>query len=82
MDWCEGFMEAVKLRPEMWDVFSQTKTGSEMMMPILVHLFDEDGNSMLGIAQEELDAVLETAAEAIPVIVPAIYRQIRVVTQN
>ena len=42
----------------------------------------EDGNPLFGIAQEELDVVLDTAPEAIPVIVPAIYRQIRVVTQN
>jgi len=82
MDWCEGFMEAVKLRPERWDVFSQTKTGSELMLPILVHILDEGGNSLLDIAQEDLDATLEAAVEAIPVIVPGIYRQIRVVTRN
>jgi uncharacterized protein len=82
MDWCEGFMEAVKMRPERWDVFSQTKTGSELMMPILVHMIDDDGNSLFGIAQEELNDILDTAVAAIPVIVPAIYRQIRVVTRN
>lgn len=58
------------------------KTGSEMMLPILVHMLDENGNSMFGIAQEDLDDTLDTAAEAIPAIVPAIYRQIRIVTRN
>jgi uncharacterized protein len=82
MDWCEGFMEAVKLRPERWDVFSQTKTGSELRLPILVHWREEGGNSLFDIAQEDLDATLEAAVEAIPIIVPGIYRQIRVVTRN
>ena len=27
MDWCEGFMDAVKMRPERWDAFAQTDTG-------------------------------------------------------
>ena len=82
MDWCEGFMDAVKLRPERWDVFAQTKNGAELMLPILIHLFDEDGNSLFGISEEELAATLDAASEAIPIVVPAIYRQIRVVTRN
>lgn len=82
MDWCEGFMDAVALRPERWDSFSQTKTGSELMMPILVHMFDDDGNSLFGIPQEDLDTTLGAAAEAISVVVPAIFRHIRVITQN
>ena len=82
MDWCEGFMDAVKLRPERWDALTQTKAGSEMMMPILVHMFDDEGNSIFGLAQEELDGTLDAAADAIPIIVPAIYQQIRVVTRN
>jgi len=45
-------------------------------------MIDEDCNSLLGMAQEELDAVPDTASEAIPVIVPAIHRQISAVTQN
>lgn len=82
MDWCEGFMKAVRLRPERWDAFTQTKTGSELMMPILVHMFDDKGNSLFGIPQEEVDSTLNTAAEAIPIVVPAIYQQIRIVTRN
>lgn len=80
MDWCEGFMEAVALRPERWDALSQTKTGSELMFPILVHMLDDGGNSHFGIRQEELAATLDTAAEAISVVVPALYRQIRVIS--
>lgn len=82
MDWCEGFMDAVKLRPERWDVFAGTDTGARLMLPILVHMIDDDGNSAMGIAREDLDETLDAAAEAIPTAVPAIYRRIRVVKQN
>jgi len=82
MDWCEGFMDAVKLRPERWDALTQTKSGSELMMPILVHMFDDEGKSLFGLTREEVDSTLDAAAEAIPIVVPAIYQQIRVVTRN
>ena len=82
MDWCEGFMDAVKMRPERWDAFAQTETGSKLMLPILVHMIDNKGNSEFGIPLEELDETLATAADAIPTVVPAIYRHIRMVTRN
>jgi len=82
MDWCEGFMEAVKLRPEKWDAFMKTDRGAELMMPILVHMFDENGNSLFGLAQEEIDDTLDAASEAIPSAVPAIYKHIRIVTRQ
>ena len=82
MDWCEGFMDAVKLRPERWDAFAQTGTGSKLMVPILVHILDENGNSQFGIQQKELDETLNAAAEAIPMVVPEIFKQIKVVTTN
>lgn len=82
MDWCEGFMQAVKLRPEKWDAFSQTDKGSRMMLPILVHMFDDDGNSLFDLAQEDVDETLDAAANAIPTIVPSIYREIRVFTRQ
>ena len=82
MDWCEGFMEAVKMRPERWDAFSQTETGAKLMLPILVHILDDQGNSEFGIPPEDLGETLDTAADAIPTVVPAIYRHIRVITRN
>lgn len=77
MDWCEGFMDAVNARHDVWDRFSQTPNGAKLMLPILAHMIDEQGNSMLGIAQEDLDETLDVAAEAIPEIVPAVYQEIR-----
>ncbi|MGB8622250.1 MAG: UPF0149 family protein [Paracoccaceae bacterium] len=82
MDWCEGFLDAVKLRPDRWDAFVQTDKGGELMLPIMVHIFDENGNSMLGLPQEEIDETLDSAAAAIPSAVPAIHRQLRIVTRN
>jgi uncharacterized protein len=43
------------------------------MLPILIHMIDEKGNSMFGLAQEELDQALDQAAEAIPLAVPEIF---------
>ena len=82
MDWCEGFMDAVKLRPERWDSFAQTGTGSRLMLPILVHLFDDTGYSLFDVPREELDDTLDTAAEVIPTVLPEIYRAVRAVTRN
>jgi uncharacterized protein len=73
MDWCEGFMEAVDLRQDAWQEFTNTNEGAKLMLPILVHMIDEEGNSMFGIPQEELDETLEKSAEAIPMAVPFIF---------
>ena len=57
MDWCEGFMEAVKLRAEEWEAFMKTEEGAEMMMPILVQLINENG-SMFGIVPQVARKIL------------------------
>ena len=77
MDWCEGFMDAVKCRPVTWNKFSTTPIGAKLMLPIVVHMIDDEGNSMFQIPQEELDETLDTASEAIPSIVPPIYTENR-----
>lgn len=46
----------------------------ELMFLILVHILDEDGTSPYGIPQDELDKTLDQAAEAIPAVVPAIFK--------
>jgi uncharacterized protein len=75
MDWCEGFMEAVKLRADEWEPFMKTEEGAELMVPILVHMFDDEGNSLFGLRQEEIDEALEAAAEVIPEVVPVVLAQ-------
>jgi len=74
MDWCEGFMKAVSLRPKDWLRLSESGSHGPLLTPILVHLIDEEGNSVMGIPQEELDEALDGAAEAIPTTVVGIYR--------
>jgi uncharacterized protein len=73
MDWCEGFMVAAGLRPDAWDEFTKSDEGTKLMLPILVHLIDEEGNSVFGMEQEQLGETLDQAAEAIPMVLPVIF---------
>ncbi len=77
MDWCEGFIEAIKLNPKPWDEFGQSPHGAKLMLPILVHMFDDDGNSVFGLSEEDIDESLAVAGDAIPQVVPLIYRGLR-----
>ncbi|WP_299789013.1 YecA family protein [uncultured Marivita sp.] len=74
MDWCEGFMQAVSLRPKDWLRLTESGVGGQLIIPIMVHILDENGNSVLGIPQEDLDQTLGEAAEHIPKAVIAIHR--------
>ena len=73
MDWCEGFMDAIKLRQDEWAEFQSTKQGKRWLKPIDDHLFDENFNSLSGVAEDKLDAHLDRAAEKIPETVPHIF---------
>jgi len=73
MDWCEGFMQGVSLQPDKWLRLNESKHGTAFMTPIMVHMLDDHGNSLMGIAQEELDQVLDDAAKRIPDVVPKIF---------
>jgi hypothetical protein len=44
------------------------------MFPIFTHLLDDEGNSLVGAKQEQLDALLDAAASRISVTVPDVYR--------
>jgi len=74
MDWCEGFMQAVTLRPKQWLRLTESGAGGQLITPFMLHLMDEDGNSMMGIPQERLDETLAQAAREIPKSVAAIYQ--------
>ena len=73
MDWCEGFMDALHLREREWEPLLKSEEGLELMFPILAHLIDDEGKSLVGAKQEQLDALLDAAAERIPDVVPEIY---------
>ena len=74
MDWCEGFMDAYALRSDSWDELMRTDEGRDWMFPIFAHLLDEDGNSLVGAQQDQIDALLDAAAEQIAVTVPNIFK--------
>ena len=74
MDWCEGFLQAVSLRRKEWLRLTESGVGGQFIAPIMVHLLDENGNSVMGIPQEDLDQTLDEATELIPESVVAIYR--------
>ena len=67
-------MQAVSLRPKQWLRLTESGTGGQLITPIMVHLLDVNGNSVMGIPQEKLDKTLALAAEKIPKSVVAIYR--------
>ncbi len=66
MDWCEGFVNAVILRSEEWLRLTESGIHGQLITPIMVHLLDENGNSVMGIPQEQLDKTLAEEAEKIP----------------
>jgi uncharacterized protein len=74
MDWCEGFMQAVSMRPKEWLRLTESGTHGHLVTPIMAHLLDENGNPVLGIPQEELDKTLDQAAGEIPKAVGDIHR--------
>ena len=74
MDWCEGFMKAVSLRPKEWLRLTESGAAGQLITPMMVHLMDENGNSVMGIPQQELDQTLDEAAQQIPEAVAAIHR--------
>ena len=56
-------MQAVALRPKEWLRLTESGTDGHLVAPIMVHLLDDNGNSVMGIPQEELDQVLAEAAD-------------------
>jgi len=74
MDWCEGFMDAVALRPKHWLRLTESDLEGSLMAPIMAHMLDDEGNSILGIPHNKLDVALAEAAKVIPDAVVGIFR--------
>lgn len=71
-DWTEGFLQAIMLRADAWGRLFKSKRENQLLFPILALCGDENGDSLLGLAPDEEDAVMEEAAEFIPACVIAI----------
>ena len=72
-DWCECFMKAVSLNPREWLRLSESGSDGHLMPSILLYMIDEEGNSMMGITQDQLDKALDQASEVISDTVARIY---------
>ena len=66
-DWAEGFVDAIRLRPEAWRPLLEDREALVLLMPILALCGDEEGGLPLGLDPE---AEAELLAEA-PGLVPA-----------
>ena len=73
MDWCECLAEAYEIRQESWRELLVTPEGQAWMAPVFANLFDDDGVSLSGASERELDKVLDEAAKKIPEVVPNIF---------
>jgi len=82
MDWCEGFMDAVALRPKDWLKLTESREHGHLMTPIVAHLFDDIGQSLLGIQEAQLPQALDEASKAIPTTVVEVYHFFRAMDRS
>jgi len=66
-------MDAIHLHTDSWHELMRSDMGREWMFPVLAHLFDEDSQSLVEVSEEEMHALLDTAAEMIPTTIPNIF---------
>jgi uncharacterized protein len=66
-DWAEGFVDAIRLRPEAWRPLLEDREALVLLMPILALCGDEEGGSPLEL---DAEAEAELVAEA-PALIPA-----------
>ncbi len=72
-DWAEGFLEAIKMRPDAWAPLIQDERARVLLMPILLLCSDEGGTALLPIDNKEIEAeIMAAAPEVIPAYVCAI----------
>lgn len=72
-DWCEGFMDRVRLRLDSWQPLFQDEEGSKLIYPILALCSDENGSNLLGLDENAEEKVAKDAPDLIPACVLGIY---------
>jgi uncharacterized protein len=72
-DWAEGFVEAVRLRPEAWRPLLEDQEALILLMPILALCGDAEGGSPLELDLEEDADLLAQAPDLIPACVVGIH---------
>lgn len=79
-DWCQGFLDGVRLRLDSWTALFRDDEWSNLLYPILGlcrdHALSRDynGGSLLGLDPEAEEKLLEQAPELVPACAKAIYR--------
>jgi uncharacterized protein len=68
-DWAEGFVDAIRLRPEAWRPLVEDPEAFVLLIPILALCGDEEGGSPLELDPEEDADLLDQAPDLIPVCV-------------
>ena len=68
-DWAEGFVDAIRLRPEAWRPLVEDREAFVLLIPILALCGDEEGGSPLELDPEEDADLLDQAPDLIPVCV-------------
>ena len=68
----EGFLQAIMLRADAWDGCSSPSGTVRLLFPILALCGDERRRSLLGLAPDDEEGVMEEAVELIPACVIAI----------
>jgi uncharacterized protein len=71
-DWAEGFVDAIRLRPEAWRPLLEDREALVTLMPILALCGDAEGGSPLELDLEEDTDLLAQAPELIPACVAGI----------
>jgi uncharacterized protein len=72
-DWAEGFVDAIRLRPEAWQPLLKNRDALILLMPILALCGDAEGGSPLELDPEEGADLLAQAPELIPACVVGIH---------
>jgi uncharacterized protein len=65
-DWAEGFVDAIRLRPEAWRPLLEDREALILLMPILALCGDAEGGSPLELDPEEDVDLLAQAPDLIP----------------
>jgi uncharacterized protein len=72
VDWAEGFLEAIRLRPDSWTPLFESKDHSVVVTPIAALWQDDDAQSDLDDAEEA--RLRAEATDLVPAAVIAIFR--------
>jgi uncharacterized protein len=72
-DWAEGFMEAVRLRADMWDPLFEDEDARLLFAPIMAHLHDKEGKPHIDGSPEEMLKIRDENAQILPFAIKGIH---------